>query len=77
MRITPFLKIKWLIKHLDTEYIEGKRFVDIQIKHPFSHWKHTHDIIPYGNSELSPRRLHRIQTTSWKNRYACGPKDRN
>jgi uncharacterized protein len=50
MRITPFLKIKWLIKHLDTEYIEGKRFVDAQIKGPFSHWKHTHDILPYGNS---------------------------
>jgi uncharacterized protein len=28
----------------------GKRFVDTQIKGPFSHWKHTHDIIPYGNS---------------------------
>ena len=50
MRITPFLRSKWLIKHLDTEYIEVKRFVDIQIKGRFSHWKHTHDIIPYGNS---------------------------
>ncbi|HYA83772.1 MAG TPA: TIGR01777 family oxidoreductase, partial [Candidatus Bathyarchaeia archaeon] len=50
MRFTPFLNSKWLIKHLDTEYIEGKRFVDTQIKGPFSHWKHTHDIIPYGNS---------------------------
>jgi uncharacterized protein len=50
MHITPFLRIKWLIKHLDTEYIEGKRFVDTQIKGPFSHWKHIHDIIPYGNS---------------------------
>jgi uncharacterized protein (TIGR01777 family) len=50
MSITPLLKIKWLIKHLDTEYIEGKRFVDTQIKGPFSHWKHTHDIIPNGNS---------------------------
>lgn len=50
MHITPLLKIKWLIKHVDTEYIEGKRFVDTQIKGPFSHWKHIHDIIPNGNS---------------------------
>lgn len=28
MHITPFLRIKWFIKHLETEYIDGKRFVD-------------------------------------------------
>jgi ligand-binding SRPBCC domain-containing protein len=50
MHVTPLVQIRWLIEHLDTEYVEGKRFVDVQVKVPFSYWKHIHIIIPNGNS---------------------------
>jgi uncharacterized protein (TIGR01777 family) len=39
-----FIKIKWIAKH--TNYIENRQFTDIQVRGPFSSWRHTHTFIP-------------------------------
>lgn len=34
--------VKWQLQHLD--YIEGKQFVDQQVKGPFAFWRHIHEV---------------------------------
>lgn len=46
-KIGPFSFI-WEVKH--AEFIEGKSFTDIQVKGPFTYWKHTHTVYPIGDS---------------------------
>jgi uncharacterized protein (TIGR01777 family) len=46
-----FMKIKWIAKHID--YMKNRRFTDIQVRGPFSSWRHTHTFIPVsGNSSF-------------------------
>lgn len=43
IKFGPF-KIKWVARH--TEYVAGKKFVDIQEKGPFKKWTHEHRMEP-------------------------------
>lgn len=46
------LGFKWSLAHQN--YIDGKQFQDIQVRGPFSYWKHTHTIDSHSNgSELA------------------------
>lgn len=36
--------IRWVARHRD--FIEGRQFVDEQVKGPFAHWVHTHRFEP-------------------------------
>jgi uncharacterized protein len=43
----PF-KIRWVAKH--TDYQENVRFTDIQVKGPFSFWRHEHRFMPESDT---------------------------
>jgi ligand-binding SRPBCC domain-containing protein len=47
LKILPFLKLFW--RSQISEVIIGKEFTDIQLKGPFSYWKHRHIISESGN----------------------------
>lgn len=41
----PF-RARWVMEHRD--YVEGKRFRDVQLSGPFQRWVHTHSVEPVG-----------------------------
>lgn len=41
----PFA-LRWELRHQD--YRQGRSFTDVQVRGPFSSWKHIHDLIPDG-----------------------------
>ena len=43
--VGPF-RARWVMEHRD--YIEGKRFRDVQLSGPFQRWVHTHTVEPVG-----------------------------
>jgi uncharacterized protein len=47
VRVGPF-RVRWVFEHRD--YVEGRRFRDVQISGPFRRWDHTHRMIPEGPS---------------------------
>jgi ligand-binding SRPBCC domain-containing protein len=46
------MPITWVARHED--FVEGRQFVDTQVKGPFRHWRHTHHFRPEekGGSSL-------------------------
>lgn len=48
MKIGPY-RGTWLLEHRD--YQQGKQFSDVQVRGPFSFWKHTHRVEPAGDDE--------------------------
>ena len=44
-KMGPF-QVKWVAEHRD--YLEGRRFRDVQISGPFAMWIHTHSFEPDG-----------------------------
>jgi len=47
IRMGPF-QIRWVAEHRD--YIENRRFCDVQVEGPFAKWEHTHLFEPAGPS---------------------------
>ena len=45
VRMGP-LRLRWVFEHRD--YVEGRRFRDVQVRGPFKRWKHTHRFTPDG-----------------------------
>lgn len=44
------LSMLWISEH--TGYIRGKEFTDTQIRGPFSHWTHRHQMIPHQGQSI-------------------------
>ncbi|MDZ4085125.1 MAG: SRPBCC family protein, partial [Bdellovibrionales bacterium] len=40
------------------DWVPGKRFVDTQLKGPYSLWHHTHDFLPMAGGTLLRDRVH-------------------
>lgn len=42
------VKLSWIAEH--SEFQEGKKFVDTQVKGPFTYWRHSHEFVDDGYS---------------------------
>jgi len=47
LRVGP-LRFRWVAEHRD--FVEGRRFVDVQVSGPFAKWEHTHVFEPEGTN---------------------------
>lgn len=47
------LAIHWVARHQN--YVEGRRFEDVQVRGPFAHWVHSHEVEPVGETQCRLR----------------------